>query len=140
MVKITYDLAMMQLMALFEKITKSNLKDCYIDELQTKLVFVVLPGQLWKALGPKGANVKKLELKLNRKIKIVEFNSNKLKFIENMIFPLKAKSITEENDIITILGSDIKTKGLLIGRNAANLRNLETKIGRYYKIKEIKVI
>ena len=140
MTKITYDANSLKIMTLFESITKSRVKDCFIDELQNKMVFVVQPGQLWKALGAKGDNVKKLESKLNRKIKIVEFNSDKIKFIKNMIFPLKANDIKEEDDVIIINSDDTKIKGLLIGRNAANLRNLETNVQRFFKIKEIKVV
>ena len=33
-----------------------------------------------------------------------------------------------------------KTNGLIIGRNAQNLRELENVVNRYFKIKEIKVV
>jgi N utilization substance protein A len=127
-------------MSLFEKITRAKVKDCFFDQVQDRMVFVVQPGQLWKALGPKGANVKKLEKSLNRKIKIVEFNPNKLQFIRNMVFPLKIKGISEENSVVTLEGEDKQTKGLLIGRNASNLRNLEQNMRRYFELEEIKVI
>ena len=131
---------MLQSMALFEKMTRSKLKDFFFDKVQNRLVFIVLPGELWRALGPKGANVKKLENKLNRKIKIVEFNPDRLQFIRNMVFPLKVIDIKEEEGVVTLVGEDTKTKGLLIGRNAANLRNLEENVRRFFEINEIKVI
>ncbi|MBU0461520.1 MAG: NusA-like transcription termination signal-binding factor [Nanoarchaeota archaeon] len=138
--KIIYDATTLQTMSLFERITRSQIKDCFFDEVQKRMVFIVQPGHLWRALGPKGANVKKLEATLNRKIKIVEFNPDKLQFIKNMVFPLQVKNITEENGIVTLFGDDTKTKGLLIGRNAANLRNLEQNVRRYFEITEIKVV
>ena len=130
----------MQQMALFEKITRTSVKDCFFDEVQDRMVFIIQEGQIRRAVGPQGSNVKKLEKAFNRKIKIVEFNPEKLQFIRNMVLPLVVKDITEEDDIVTLVGDDTKTKGLLIGRNAANLRNLEQNIRRFFDVKEIKVI
>ena len=57
----------------------------------------------------------------------------------NLITPLKAKDIKLDNRIVTINGADTKTKGLLIGRSAQNLRNYENIVKRYFDIDEIKV-
>ena len=54
-----------------------------------------------------------------------------------MIYPLKNLDILFDNNIITISGPDIKTKGLLIGRNSQNLRRLEDIIKRYFKFDKI---
>ena len=137
---VKYDAQTLQLIALFERITKAKIKDSFYDPVQKRQLFVVQKGNLWKALGPKSINVKKLQEKLNRKIKIVEFDSEKHKFIKNLVFPLKITDVREENGVITLVCDDIKTRGLLIGRNAANLRNLEENVQRYYTIKEIKVV
>ncbi len=99
-----------------------------------------LKGQLGKAVGKKAANVKKLEKMLNRKIKILEFNPEIIVFIKNLIYPLKAKDIKKEDKTITIEGPDTRTKGLLIGKNAKNLRNTEKIVKKYFDIDEIKVI
>jgi ribosomal protein S3 len=34
----------------------------------------------------------------------------------------------------------MQTKGLLIGKNARNLRNMEKNIRRYFEVKEIRVV
>ncbi|MBD3313447.1 NusA-like transcription termination signal-binding factor [Candidatus Woesearchaeota archaeon] len=139
--KIKYDISLMKFMSLFENLTHASLKDCFIDEKTNTLVFVVQPGQIGKALGKKAANVKKLENKLQRKIRIIEYHPDKLEFIRNMIMPLRAEDISaDEEGIVTITGSDTKTKGLIIGRNAQNLRNLEANVRRYFDVKEIKVV
>ena len=126
-------------MSFFEKITRTKVKDCIVKE--ESIIYVVQPGFIGKAVGKNGANVQKLHKLLNRKIKIVEFNPNVIQFIKNYIYPLKSTEIVQDADIVTITGSDTKTKGLLIGRNAANLRFLESVVKRYFKdITEIKVI
>ncbi|MBW2987325.1 NusA-like transcription termination signal-binding factor [Candidatus Woesearchaeota archaeon] len=124
-------------MSFFEKVTKSKLKDFF--EMDDLLIFVVQPAQLWKAVGKKGANVKRLREKFKKNIKIVEYNSDLKTFIQNMIYPLKAKSIAEDDGIIIIETDDRKTKALLIGRNAQALRGLEKAVKRYFKLDEIKI-
>ena len=137
--KIVYDQDTLQKMTLFESITKSKLKDFFDDEVQGRLVFIVSPGNLWKALGKGSVNIKKLEKSFGRKIKIVEYNADVITFIKNMAHPLKIHDVSEEDGIVTIKHEDMQTKGLLIGKNARNLRNMETNIRRYFEVKEIKV-
>jgi len=138
--KIIYDEDTIRKMALFETITHSQLKDFFDDPVQERLVFIVLPGNLWRALGPKSSNVKKLENSFKRKIKIVEFSDNLIQFIKNMAHPLIVTEVSEEDGIVTIHHEDMQTKGLLIGKNAKNLRNLEKNVRRYFDVKEIKVV
>jgi N utilization substance protein A len=139
--KIKYDASLINIMSLFEQVTHAKLKDCFMDEKLNSLTFVVLPGEMGKALGKKACNVRILESKLQKKIRVVEFNPDKLQLIRNMVMPLRVDDVSEdENGIIIIQGPDTKTKGLLIGRNAQNLRNLEENMRRYFEVKEIKVV
>jgi len=140
MSKVVYDQDTLKTMALFETITHSKIKDYFDDPVQERLVFIVLPGELWKALGPKSANVKKLENTFKRKIKIVECADDLCTFVKNMVQPLKVDNVTEADGIVTIHHEDAQVKGLLIGRNAKNLRNLENNVRRFYEVKEIKVV
>lgn len=139
MTKIKYDLSLMKFMSLFENLTQAEIKDCFIDKNDI-IVFVVKENQIAKAIGKHGANAKRLTNVLNRKIKIVEFNPHLQQFIKNLISPLTVKEIREEEGTIIIVGPDTKTKGLLIGRDAQNLRSLESVVQRYFKISGIKVI
>lgn len=139
MIKIKYDLNLMRFMSFFESLTNTKLKDCFIDN-NSLLVFVVEENQIAKAIGKKGVNAKRIKEKLNRKIKIVEFNPHLEIFVANLINPLKEKEINVSDKVVTIVGPDTKTKGLLIGRNGQNLRNYEEIVKRYFDINEIKVI
>ena len=137
--KIVYDKEMMGLMRIFQNITHTDLKDCFEDK-NSLLTFIVLENQIGKAIGKKAIKVKMLEKALNRKVKIAEYSEDVLQFVKNVIFPLRIENISQEGDIITLESSDTKTKSLLIGRNALNLRNLESVVKRYFKIDEIKVV
>ena len=139
MQKIKYDMSLMKFMSLFENITQAKLKDCFVDDFK-QTIFVVVEGQIGKAIGKKGSNVKRIESMLNKRIKIVEFSQDMIQFVKNIIYPIQAKEIAEEEGIITITPAETKSRGFLIGRGAANLRNYEKIVKRYFDISEIKVI
>ncbi len=133
-----YDVELLQIMSLFEKITRVKLKDAiYFKE---KLIFIINEGDLQKALGKNKVNVEKIETAINRKIKIVEYSPDKLRFIKNVMSPLKMLEISEVDGVVTIKGPDQKTKGLMIGARAQNLRLYEEIVKKYHDLNEIKVI
>ena len=138
MIKIKYDMNLMKYISLFEALTRSKLKDCF--ELDERLVFIVQPGEIGKAIGKKAANVKRLENILKRKIRIIEFNPDIVEFMSNVIYPIKAKAIEYNNNIIVISSPDSHSRGILIGKGAETLRNNEKIVKRYFEIHEIKVV
>ncbi|MFT4309031.1 MAG: NusA-like transcription termination signal-binding factor [Candidatus Woesearchaeota archaeon] len=139
MSRIKYDSQSMQVMKIFEKITASKLKDAFeVGDLQ---VFVVEPGQIGKAVGKAGTNVKKLAEQLKKKIKIIEYSPDIKVFVKNTTFPLIPEEVLydEENSIVTVIPKDTLSRGLMIGRQAIKLRETEKIIQRYFKIEEAKV-
>lgn len=136
--KIIYDTGTMQVMVHFERMTGAKLKDCIIKEQQ--VIFIVEPGNIGKAIGPKGVNVKRLENALKKKVKIVEFSHELVSFIKNLAYPIDVKEVREKDDgVVVIVPPDLKSRGLLIGRNAQTLRAYEAVVQRYFSIKELKV-
>lgn len=134
-----FNLETIQYINYFEKITKTSVKDCFFDE--DKLIFVVKEGQARKAVGKQGINVKKFSEKTNKKIKIIEFNEDPVKFIRSFISPIKPKNIEKEEGVVKIEVESTKDKGLLIGRNAKNLENLKKHVQKYFvEIEDIKII
>lgn len=127
----------MKYMALFEKIAHTSPKDCIVN--QNIITFIVKSNQAGKAIGKKGINIKKLETKLNKKIKIVEFDEDVIKFTQNLIYPFNKVQIEEIDGNIILTGQDFKTKGLLIGRNSQNLLKIEDILRRYFKFNKITV-
>ena len=122
----------------FNKITKAKLKDCFVDADGT-VIFVVSENEFGRAVGKKGVKSKKLEATIKRKIKIVEFNSDVDRFIRNYVYPIKIRSVSTEEKVMTIEANDSKSRGLLIGRSAVNLHNLEKIVRRYFDIEKIQI-
>ena len=134
--KIKYDSDLMKLMALFESMTGAKVKDCIANE---KLIFVMEENEMGKAIGRNGVNIKRMENMLKKKIKLVEFSSDVLQFVKNMIYPIEVSGIMQEDNIIKIRGKDTSTKAMIIGRERQNINHLSGIVKRYFNIKEIKV-
>src|SRR3989338_4295860 len=128
---------MMEIMTMFESMTGAKLKDCIADG---KLIFIIEEGQMGRAIGRNGSNIKRVENAFKKKIKLVEFSGNPLQFIRNMIHPIIASDITEENGTITIHGRDTSARAALIGRERQNINQVSDIARRYFDIKEIKVV
>lgn len=134
-IKLSGDL--IKFMSLFSSVTHVTARDCIPSE--SRLIFIVNEGEVGKAIGKQGANIKQLEQKLKTRIRIIEHNPDCRTFIKNTVYPLKVREIQEEDGIYSIVPIDSHTRGMLIGRNAANLREYETIIKRYFPIRELKV-
>ena len=148
---IKLDINSLKLMTLFESITGARVKDYF--ELDGIKYFVVQQGEIGKAIGRQGSNIRRLQDVMKCNVKIVEHNEDLLEFIKNLIYPLRLHSadikqeIKDEtsvnkkmSDVVYLEAIDVKTRGLIIGRNAASLRNLEKAVQRYFDVKEIKVM
>lgn len=128
----------MQFLTIFETLTKASVKDCYLNN--NKLIFIVNPGNISKAVGANGKNVHRVERLLKKKIKVIEFNPDPVKFVRNYIFPIKPKSIEMEHNEIEIRAENSNEKGILIGRDKRNLINLKKTVNKYFKINDIKIL
>ena len=138
MSKIKFDIETIKLITLFESITRSHAKDMIIKD--DYFIFIVMPGEIGKAIGKKAVNIKKLERISKKKIKIIEYNDDLEKFVRNVIMPIRVHKIDIDGAVVTITSPDNQTRGLLIGRAAANLRNFESIVQRYFPIDEIKIV
>ena len=130
------DMAALQSMALFEKLTHAQVQDCILGESH---IFVVKQGEIAKALGKNAATLHKAEHVFKKKIKLIEFNADLAQFVKNAIAPLKVASVVVEDGVVTISDPDMKVKGMIIGRSASNLNKLKDLVRRYFTINDIVV-
>lgn len=136
---IKYDAELIQQVNLFEKITAVNVKECFY--FKDKLTFMVDTGLMGKALGKNKIKLEKLEKMYNKPLRIIEFNSDMQQFITNLIAPLRIVKYEESGGIVVLTGPDTKTKGLMIGSKAKNLRETEKVVQKYFSdLKEIKIV
>ncbi|MFH2021475.1 MAG: NusA-like transcription termination signal-binding factor [archaeon] len=131
MSKITYNADSLKLMSLFENVTRTRIKDYFVDDNDIT-TFVVDEVFLGKAIGKQAVNVKKLEQMLGKRIRMIGFNQDPAKFAKNLIYPMKAEIEVKEN-IIYLKGDSSSTKAMLIGRNQSNIKNNLNIIKKYFK-------
>jgi N utilization substance protein A len=134
--RIKYNLDVMKYISLFESLTGAKVKDCIANE---NVFFIVHENEMGKAIGKQGSNIKRVENALKKKIRLAEFNGDVCQFVQNLIYPLKAKEIKEEDSIVTIYCDDMKTRGMLIGRDRHNINSTTEIVKRYFDVTEIKV-
>ena len=133
------DTDLLQTIGVVEKITHARIDRCIPKD--DKLVFVVEKGGARKMVGPNGVMLKSLESQLGKRLKVIEKTEEKHQFVRNAFLPLRIVEIKEEDGIITLVGPDEKTKGLMIGAKAHNLRFLEKIVQTYFPdVREIKVV
>ncbi|HIH41404.1 TPA: hypothetical protein HA239_03235 [Candidatus Woesearchaeota archaeon] len=126
-------------MTLFEKITRTRVKDYFIDS-NNLMNFVVPQEMLGKAIGKHAANVRKMESMLKKKVRIIGFTESEAEFAKNLIHPLRAEVEFKEG-VITMKADDTRTKAFLIGRNQSNIKNNLDIMRKYFKdVQDLKVI
>lgn len=136
---ITLDNEKLQTISIVEKVTGAHIDK--VLEKDDKLVLIVEAGGARRIVGPSGKTLKKLESKLGKKLKIIEKTTDKMQFVKNALLPLRVESIKEESGVIVVEGKDEKTRGLMIGSKARNLRWTESVVQMYFPdVQEIKVV
>ncbi|MFW5746902.1 MAG: NusA-like transcription termination signal-binding factor [Nanoarchaeota archaeon] len=133
----TIDKESLQMMSIFEGMTHAQVKDCFVDDAQT-LTFVVQPGNLFKALGKGAANIRRLEKRFKRKIRVIEYAPELEDFVASVVYPNRC-DIKVKGDIVTLVPHDLKMRGNLIGRAASHLRNTEKIVQRYFPVRRMVV-
>ena len=128
---------MLGLSSIMERISRVRVKDCFQDD--ETVFFVIPPGLIGKALGKGGSKIKRLQAQIKKRIKVIEYNDNILIFVRNIIYPLKAESIVEQDGEILVKNSNKKAKSLLIGRGGKNLKLLNRAVKRFFS-QEVKII
>ena len=134
---ITLDKNAIQSIQLFEQLTHARCKD-YIPQ-EALILFIVEPDNIGKAIGKHAVHIRHLEHVLRKKVRIIEYAPELFQFVRNVISPLELENYEEHNGIVMLTAKDLKTRGMLIGRNASHLRAYEAIIKRYFHIQELKV-
>lgn len=133
----TYNTKHIQYIKAFEDLTDARVKDCF--EYHKRIAFIVKNGDVHKAIGKNAKNVKRVQNKLNKKIKVVEYSENTKKFIENVLKPLNIKRVEKDNQTYTIIPEDERTKSIVIGRGGSHIELIRDIIKRHHDYDKLRV-
>ncbi|HEV2231038.1 MAG TPA: NusA-like transcription termination signal-binding factor [Thermoplasmata archaeon] len=89
--EIAFDTETLGYIRLFEERTGARVKDCF--EAEDKLVYLVLPGEVHRAVGPGGAVVEQLKGMLKKEIQVVEYSVEPESLVRNIFFAFSPRSV-----------------------------------------------
>jgi N utilization substance protein A len=125
---------------LFEERTGARVKDCL--EAEDKLVFLVYPGDIPKAVGPAGTLVERLKGMLKKEIQVVEFDEDPEVLARNVFFAYQPKSVAlspkgkGRHATVTV---DPAWKARAIGKSGKNLKIARAILMRHTDIHSVSV-
>lgn len=123
------DLQTIRYINLLDNASNVKTRKCFV---YNNIIFFAVPkNMISQAIGPNAINVKRIQEKLGKKIKIISEASNVTdaqSFIESIIAPVKFKSLEITNGTVTI-NAGSQSKAALIGRN----RRRETEMQQIIK-------
>ena len=121
--------------------TGAMVKDCILDDDNTKVTFVVKNGDMGLAIGKGGSTVTKVKKAVGRGVEIIEHNDDPAQFIKNILSPAELKSIkiVEKNndEKIAIVNTDSSNKRIAIGKNGTNIERAKLLAKRQHEINNI---
>ena len=118
--------------------TGAAVKDVFEDE--NGLTVIVEEGNVKRALGYENKNVRKIQYLLKKDIRIVGFSTDPEKFINNLLYPIKAKSVEINDKVMQIAAQDAKSKGMMFGRSRENLKRIKTLVTKYFDVTDVMII
>ncbi len=140
MTKLAFDNTTLGYIRLFEERTGARVKDCL--EAEDKIIFVVEPGEVHKAVGPHGAVIERLKEMLKREIQVVEFSEDSSTFVMNLFFPFSPKGVEfspkgpGKHATVTV---DPKFKARAIGKQGKNLKIVRAVLLRHSDVISVNV-
>ncbi|WP_435180269.1 NusA-like transcription termination signal-binding factor [Halorussus sp. AFM4] len=134
-----------QFIALFEDETGATARDCVVfedeDGDEERVVFLVKPGDMAKAIGSGGETVREVEEKLGRSVVLVEDADTPEAFVANALAPAAVYNVTisEDDETVAYAEVDSADTGIAIGEGGRNIRAAETLAKRHYDIDDIQL-
>jgi N utilization substance protein A len=125
---------------LFERVTHARPKD--FVKLEDRIVFVVEPGQLKRALGPQASSLHKLKDLFERPVDIVEYHEQPERFLRNIFHQYQVSNVVlsekggRKHATVTV---DPEEKGRAIGKGGRNLKVAQMLASRHTDIQSVSV-
>jgi N utilization substance protein A len=140
MTNITLDQNTIRFISVFEKITKTHVRDCI--ETSDKLIFIVAKGQIGAAIGKRGENVKRLHELFKKNLDVIEYSDDPERFLKNIFHNYKIKGVEIEkrgNKVHAIVSVESKDKGKIIGKDGRNLKLARDILIRHHDIEGLTI-
>jgi N utilization substance protein A len=126
--------------ALFESLTRAIARDCYVDEDNDRVIFVVKKGDMGLAIGKNGNNINRVKKSIGKHIEIVEHSEQVDEFVANALQPVfvkKVQVVARENRKLAYVEVMSKDRGIAIGKNGRNIQKAKVLAQRHYGLEDV---
>ncbi len=123
MPEISFDTETLGYIHLFEERTGARVKDCL--EAEEKIVYLVAPGDILKAVGPGGVIVDRLKGLMNKEIQVVEYADDPETLVRNIFYwysPKRVEFAPKGKGRHATVTVDPAWKARAIGKQGKNLK------------------
>jgi N utilization substance protein A len=111
--------------ALFESLTGAIARDCYVDDENDRVIFVVKNGDMGLAIGKNGNNINRVKKSIGKHIEIVEYSDEKVQVV------------VKENRKLAYVEVMSKDRGIAIGKNGRNIQKAKVLTQRHYGLEDV---
>lgn len=115
----------MRYINLLDRASHVKTRNCFI--YNNTIIFAVPRSKMSKAIGIDAGNIKKLQDKLGKRVRIVrepEGVEDMGRFISDIVIPAKFKSIEVRDGTLLITAGSVQNKATLMGRNKKRMEEL----------------
>ncbi|MEM4541735.1 MAG: NusA-like transcription termination signal-binding factor [Desulfurococcaceae archaeon] len=128
-------------MSLFSEVTGVTVRDCIIDNENNRIVFLVNPEEVGKAIGPRGFFVQKLSKILGKTIEVVGYSDNLAEQVKYAFTPARVtdiKLVERPNGTkVLYVAVNPADKAIAIGKNGKNVLRAKLILKRHFGIDSV---
>ena len=138
MVEIKLDADTLRVFSMFERLTGAELKD--VIEEEDRIIFVVVEGQVGRAVGKGAINLKRLRETLGKEVMLYGYAADREQFLKNVFHRHKVESIEWEDrngDIIAHVKLPQEEKGKAIGKGGKNIQTARLLMKRHHQVADV---
>jgi N utilization substance protein A len=128
--------------AAFQQLTKATPRDCIIDDDNT-VTFVINQGEMGLAIGKGGANIKQGSRILKRDVNVAEYSSDPVKFIKNVMYPIRPKTINIEGKnsrTVAKVSVERRDRAAAIGSKGKNIHKIKRIVMRHHDVDDVVIV
>ena len=131
----------MALIAKFEQITGVAAVDIIRDDEGDRIIVVVRPKNLGKAIGKRGVKIKAASEAFGRSVDVVEMADTAEEFVKSALAParVEAVKIIEHKDGTKIASVTVKSddRGIAIGKEGRNVARARILVKRHFDLNNV---
>jgi transcription termination/antitermination protein NusA len=138
MVEIKLDADTLRVFSMFERMTGAELKD--VIEEEDRIIFVVVEGQVGRAVGKGAINLKRLRETLGKEVNLYGYAADREQFLKNVFHRFKVESVEWEDrngDIIAHVKLPQEEKGKAIGKGGKNIQLARMLMKRHHQVADV---